>query len=99
MGEELVIEVAENPSVGDAWEISIPPDESVARVIGDTYVADEVDREMTGVGGTRSFTFEAVGAGETQVVVHNCYRCDAAGITPPEDASEARDIGYRILVR
>lgn len=99
VGDELVIEVAENPSVGDAWEVSTPPDGSVARLVGDAYEADEADPEMTGVGGTRSFTLEAVGAGETEMVVHNCYRCDPAGDTPPEDAHEARDLRYRIRVR
>jgi predicted secreted protein len=99
VGDELVIELAENPSVGDAWQVTTPPDGSVARLVGDTYEADEADPEMTGVGGTRSFTLEAIGSGETVLVVHNCYRCDAAGNTPPEDAHEARDLGYRILVR
>jgi predicted secreted protein len=99
VGDELVIEVAENPSVGDAWEVTTPPDGSVARLVGDTYEADEADPEMTGVGGTRSFTLEAVGAGETVVVVHNCYRCDTAGNTPPEDAQEAKDSTYRIRIR
>jgi predicted secreted protein len=99
VGDELVIEVAENPSVGDAWEVTTPPDGSVARLVGDAYEADEGDSEATGVGGTRLRTVEAVGAGETAVVVHKCYRCDTSGNTPPEDAHEAKDLVYHIRVR
>lgn len=96
VGDRVLVELPENPSVGDLWMVTEPPDGAVVEIVGDTYVADEP--VLIGSGGVRVFTLEAVGRGRTTVVFHNCYRCDAAGDTPPEDAQEAVDQTFEITV-
>ena len=44
-------------------------------------------------------TLEAVGEGTTTVTMHNCFRCDDRGNTPPEHADQADDVTFTIRVR
>ena len=97
VGETMQISLSENPSIGDAWQVSVPPDEEVVRIVDDFYRTD--DPELVGAGGERAFELEAVGPGKTSVVIHNCFRCDDDGNTPADVADEAVDLTYEITVR
>lgn len=97
VGDVLVISVSSNPGIGDAWQIASGPDEAVVRFV-DTDYEDDRPGEVGG-GGTDTFRFEAVGAGRTTIVLHNCFRCDDEGNTPPEYADEVDDLVYEVTVR
>ncbi|MBN1320440.1 MAG: protease inhibitor I42 family protein [Thermoleophilia bacterium] len=55
-----------NPTTGYAWTAVISEDDAaVLRQVGEpVYVSDAADEGMVGVGGTYTFTFEALAAGE-----------------------------------
>lgn len=97
VGDEMIIEVPENASIGDDWRVSAPPDPAIARIVDEAYHADDPD--ATGSGGVRVYTLQAIGPGTTTVVLHNCYRCDTNDNTPPEDAAQAIDAVFPIVVR
>jgi predicted secreted protein len=95
VGDVVRIEVPENASVGDDWDISDPPSLQVVQVVGETYEPD--DPEATGSGGTRIFALGAMGQGETEVTLRNCYRCDASG-RPAGGESFAETLRFEITV-
>ncbi|MFJ4683948.1 protease inhibitor I42 family protein [Streptomyces sp. NPDC088789] len=73
VGEEFTLVVDENPSTGERWYLATPkPDSAVVRDTGEDFEADEDAEEMTGAGGQRVFTFEATGAGSTEIVLLHC---------------------------
>jgi hypothetical protein len=96
VGDELEIRLWAEPGLGDAWQVAEPPDEAVVRIVDQTSETDEPDIE----GGIweEVVTLEAVGEGTTTVVMHNCFRCDDEGNTPPEYADEADDVTFTIRV-
>lgn len=96
VGDRLELSVEENPGVGDAWQVAEAPDDGVARVV-DRF-SEGVDTEVVGAGHTEVFVLEALGPGTTALVLHNCFRCDDAGVTPAEDAQYAVDLRYGIRV-
>jgi hypothetical protein len=57
-----------------------------------------IDPELVGAGHTEVFVLEAVGPGTTALVLHNCFRCDAEGNTPAEDAQYAIDLTYAVRI-
>lgn len=93
----LVISVWSEHGIGDDWQIVGDPAADVVRFVDTDYEEDQPGAD--GGGGTETFTFEAVGVGSTAVVLHNCFRCDDEGNTPPEWADEAEDLRYEIAVR
>lgn len=97
VGDELEIRLSAEPGLGDAWQVAEPPDEAVVRVVDQTSESDEPDVE----GGLWEdvVTLEAVGEGTTTVTMHNCFRCDDQGNTPPGHADEADDVTFTIRVR
>ena len=95
-GQRFAITLEENPSVGDDWVVQGEPDPDVAALVDTDYDADAPD--MIGSGGARTFTFEADGAGETTIVLHNCFRCNADGETPAEDQQYAETLTYDVRV-
>ena len=97
VGEELVIRLSAEPGLGDAWQVAEPPDPAVVQVVDESSETD--DPEVAGGLWEDVFTLEAVGEGRTTVVMHNCFRCDDEGNTPPEYAEEAVDITYTFEVR
>lgn len=99
VGGEVVIEVPENPSVGDNWQVDTAPDSAVARIVDDEFESDDPSGTRDGAGGVQRFTVEAIGEGETTIVLHNCYRCDADGNTPPDEEEFAVDETFVISVR
>ncbi|MBV6507348.1 MAG: hypothetical protein JJLCMIEE_00392 [Acidimicrobiales bacterium] len=72
-GDEFLIEIRENPSVGDAWQLIEDPDRAVVEFVDEEFVSD--DPEATGAGGETTFTFRATGSGSTTLEMGNCYRC------------------------
>ena len=103
VGDDVIIEVDENGSVGDNWIVTEPPDQEVVEFVSDEHVQDEVVTEdsetpLVGVGGVHRFTYAATGEGSTSLVIHNCFRCDAEGNTPAEDAQFATDETFEITV-
>lgn len=96
VGDRLELRVEENPSVGDDWEVAEPPDADVARIV-DRF-SEGVDDDLVGAGHTEVFVLEAVGAGTTTLVLHNCFRCDDQGNTPAEDARFAVDLDYALRI-
>ena len=97
VGDELVIRLSSEPGIGDAWQVAEPPDPAVARVVDESSETDDPD--VAGGLWEDVFTLEAIGEGRTTVVMHNCFRCDDEGNTPPEYADEAVDITFTIEVR
>jgi hypothetical protein len=97
VGDRLEIRLSAEPGLGDAWQVAEPPDESVVRVVDVTSESDEPD--VAGGRWEDVVILEAVGPGTTTVVMHNCFRCDDDGNTPPEYAEEAADIRFTIEVR
>jgi len=99
VGDELMIRLTAEPGLGDAWQVAQPPDEAVALVVDETSESSAPAAE----GGIWEdvVTLEAVGQGTTTVVMHNCFRCDDDGNTPPEYAEyadELDDISFTIKV-
>ncbi len=66
-GERFSIALSENPSTGYEWQFTRRPDPEVARLVGSEFELEEGGEDRDGAGGTRSFRFEAVGAGETEM--------------------------------
>ena len=61
------IELEGNITTGYAWVIhSITPD-GVVKEIANDYIQDQNDEDLDGIGGTFTFTFEAIGPGEAQI--------------------------------
>jgi hypothetical protein len=96
VGDEMEISLSASPGLGDAWQVAGPPEEAVARLVDQRSESDEP--ELAGGLWEDVFVFEAVGVGTTEVVMHNCFRCDDQGNTPPEYAEEAVDLTYTIIV-
>ncbi|GAA2491673.1 hypothetical protein GCM10010406_29710 [Streptomyces thermolineatus] len=73
-GERFSLAVRENASIGDRWNVHTPkPDPAVVEAAGRSYNSDS-EEPVPGSGGTRYFTFRAVGPGSTQIVLRNCPR-------------------------
>ncbi len=79
VSDRFSITIGENPSIGDAWQLEEEGDPDVVQLVDQEWETDDPD--VVGAGGTRVFTFEAVGPGETTIVAFNCFRCDDG--TPP----------------
>jgi predicted secreted protein len=96
-GDRFRIALAENPSVGDDWRLTVAPDESVARLVDEDYVSD-TDEDVAGAGGTRFFVFEALSPGATELTIFNCYRCLAADQPRLEDEPFAETLEFSVRV-
>lgn len=81
--ERFTLSVDANPSVGDNWQVADTYDDGVVVFVDETFESDDPTGQSVGSGGTVTFTFEAVGRGETVVTLENCFRCggDAGEIT------------------
>ena len=60
-GQTLVITLESNPTTGYRWEV-VEPDEPILRQMGEPEFKSE--SEAVGAGGTETFRFEAVNAGQ-----------------------------------
>ena len=79
-----------NPTTGYTWVYTLPP-ETVIREVSHEYIADTSDKNMVGSGGKFIFTFEAIAAGEADIIFS--YRRSWEENTAPE-----KTIIYRAIV-
>ncbi|MFC9911457.1 protease inhibitor I42 family protein [Streptomyces sp. NPDC059862] len=107
-GEEFTVTVDENPSTGERWYLVDPkPDASVVRSRGDDYDADDDSGTLVGSGGRRVFSFEATGAGRTEIVLLHCpvYACTGGSASPapattaPSNLPTAERTTYTVTVQ
>jgi inhibitor of cysteine peptidase len=64
-GEMIEISLASNPTTGYGWEVVAPAEPVIEQVGEEEYVPDETSNRRVGVGGTSTFRFKAVKAGQT----------------------------------
>lgn len=62
-GDELTVELPENPSTGYRWEADDDASTSILEATGSTFMRADATSGAVGVGGTRRFTFRAMGIG------------------------------------
>jgi len=73
-GQTLSVDLGKvNASIGDSWYVVESGDRAILGEPDRKYDSDCRGDEV-GCGGTLSYEFEAVGAGETEVVFQYCYR-------------------------
>jgi predicted secreted protein len=94
VGDTVVVELEENPSVGDQWQLREEPDGDVLDLEDESI---EIEDDCDGCGGTKQFTFTAVGEGETTFVLFNCYRCSSEG-EPSEEPPPPAEIEFTVEV-
>ncbi len=75
VGDVLQVMLAENPSTGYVWAV-VTNDEAVLRLSDEP--AYEVDSDAIGAGGTKTFLFEAVGAGTSVLRLVNARQQETA---------------------
>jgi predicted secreted protein len=95
VGDTVVVELEENASVGDDWELETEPDGAVLELVAESFDSD--DPEADGAGGTVRFEFEAVGDGGTELTFANCYRCTSDG-EPSEEPPEPAEVTFSVEV-
>ncbi|TMR27275.1 hypothetical protein ETD85_39790 [Nonomuraea zeae] len=71
-GQRFSLAVADNPSVGDNWDLVAVPDAKVASFISEER---ESAGDAPGSGGTAYFVFNSKQRGTTEVRLRNCWRC------------------------
>lgn len=75
VGDALQVMLAENPTTGYVWAI-VTNDDAVLRLSDEP--AYEAESEAIGAGGTRTFLFNAVGAGTSVLRLVNARQQDTA---------------------
>ncbi|GAA3234897.1 protease inhibitor I42 family protein [Nonomuraea helvata] len=82
-GQRFSLAVADNPSVGDNWDLVAVPDPKVA-----SFISEESKHkgEGVGAGGTTYFVFNSKRPGATQIRLRDCWRCGQS-TTPPNEES------------
>ena len=60
-GSELILDLDANPTTGYSWVITSVPEQFASDY--DNYVQDEVEEDMTGVGGTQEYHIVALNDG------------------------------------
>ena len=68
-GATVRIRLRENPSTGYRWRITTAPARSVLRFTGSTYLPDAHAPRVVGSGGTRVWTYRALGSGRATVAL------------------------------
>lgn len=77
-GEQVVLELAANPTTGYDWTVRTEPDLRVARIVSNT--TGEPDSDAPGAGSTQRVVVEALGEGSTTI--------DLALVRPWEEGEE-----------
>lgn len=67
VGDRFDLELSENGSTGFSWSLE-DFDEAVLELTADDF---ELGSSEPGAAGTRTFSFECVGAGDTKLVAHS----------------------------
>jgi len=66
-GNMATVELVGNPTTGYNWDYTMSP-AGVVREVSSDYIPDKTDENVAGSGGKFVFTFEAVSAGEAELV-------------------------------
>ncbi|MDR1802721.1 MAG: protease inhibitor I42 family protein [Treponema sp.] len=61
------VELKGNPSTGYSWAYTMSP-EGVVREVSNDFIQDNAGKRLIGSGGKFVFTFEAVTAGEAEII-------------------------------
>jgi len=89
VGDQFTLALDANRTTGYSWQLAQPPDSSVVQLVGSSYVPPNVVRP--GAGGKECWTFDAVGAGVTQIEL-NYLRPWEHGVPP------ARSLTFSVVV-
>lgn len=95
VGDTVEIELEENVSVGDDWQVTREPSEEVLELTDEAF---ESEGDCDGCGGTKVLEYEVVGEGATSIELENCFRCDSEGNStedPPDPANVAFSVSAR----
>jgi inhibitor of cysteine peptidase len=87
-GQNLIVELAANPTTGYEWALAADPDAAVLKVLGHEYKAPASSR--VGAGGTDTWRFQAAGSG--QVTLKLVYR------RPWDEQDMASDFSVNVIV-
>ncbi|MFG1710169.1 protease inhibitor I42 family protein [Nonomuraea sp. M3C6] len=82
-GQRFSLAVADNPSVGDNWDLVEVPDPKVASFISEEH---ESESDAPGAGGTLYFVFNSKHPGTTEIRLRDCWRC-GQNKTPSDEQS------------
>jgi predicted secreted protein len=80
-GETFEIVVPSNSSTGYRWNLTEALDENVIQLVDQNYIAEQPI--IPGSGGVEVWTFRAIGAADTTIVL---------GYYPPSNASEPEEV-------
>lgn len=97
-GERFSIAMRQNISARADWSLAEPgPSAAVLRKAGESSYQTAREKELVGGGSTKYFTFEAVKAGRTRIVLANSFGTDksANGYAP----TLPRTVTYQVTVR
>lgn len=97
-GERFSIAMRQNISARADWSVAKPgPSAAVLRKVGESSYQTAREKELVGGGHTKYFTFEALKAGQTRIVLANSFGTDksAGGYSP----DLPRTVTYRVTVR
>jgi inhibitor of cysteine peptidase len=89
-GDQFTLGLAANRSTGYSWQLAQAPDAAVLQLVGSSYEAPAAGRP--GAGGKECWTFNAVGAGTTQLTL--AYSRPWEHGVPP-----ARSLTFSVVVR
>ena len=89
VGAKFLIILESNPTTGYRWEVA-EMDESVLELLSTEYDADSKSPLVVGSGGAETFSFKAIGSGETtlKLVYHRTW----------EDAEPAEIFSVKVVV-
>lgn len=68
-GQSIVIKLDANSTTGYSWQQVPGLDESVVKLVSEAYEPTVASPGMVGVGGTDTWTYQAVGAGTTTIAL------------------------------
>ena len=75
VGQTLEVSLEENPTTGFAWNLTEPPDPAVIAPTDDDFEGSDPYSE--GAGGTRTLLYEAVGAGQTEMLLEYYFQTES----------------------
>jgi inhibitor of cysteine peptidase len=78
VGQTLEVSLEENPTTGFAWNLTEAPDPAVIAPMDDDFEGDDPDSE--GAGGTRTLLYEAVGQGETAMLLEYYFQTESEDV-------------------
>jgi inhibitor of cysteine peptidase len=90
VGQSHTVTLESNPTTGYQWQIASPLDERILKLVHSGY--KKPDTKLLGAGGVESWTFQAVGRGNTRIVMKY--------VRPWEkDVSPAKTVSFNVIVK